>query len=492
VLPFLLVPYPPIMDLPAHAARLFIECNSGDPSISAMYAVRLGIIPNLAIDLINRPLCGLVEPVMAFKLMTVVTLAGLFGAFWAIQRKLLGRPNILLLLVPALSVNLITMMGYLNFLIGVAVLAWMIVLVIGRLEDRLRLIIVGNLGGIILFFSHIFALALGMVVFFGLQLPRAMPRLGEIVGAGLRTLVAFIMPLLLIPLVAAGDNRLDVNFGWKLRPPFAITYTNSDYLLTGLTIWALFMGAAFLVYRRASIRLHPVLTGTVIAVALYVLLLPAKIGDATDVDARVAVMLYMLAICAAVLTAAPDRRREASMTVIVIAGLLVTIHLAMAATTWMRFSREVAEFRAALDVLPRNASVFSVSNTVEQTAPSGVNEKPYTHLVSYATIDRRIFNPLEFTGVGMQPLVAIGRFALLDTPVGMPATIEQALVLDGPLTARQRAQIAIANLSYSIGWSRKFDYVVLYHFGRPVNFFPMRLRPVREGSFFTIFAVRRD
>jgi hypothetical protein len=92
----------------------------------------------------------------------------------------------------------------------------------------------------------------------------------------------------------------------------------------------------------------------------------------------------------------------------------------------------------------------------------------------------------------MQPLSAVGRFGRLDTPAASPATIEQALLLDGPLTARQRKQAAIANLGFAIGWSRKFDYVVLYHFGKRSNFAPALLRPVREGSFFTIFAIRRD
>jgi hypothetical protein len=53
LLPFLLIEHPPIVDFANHAARLSLACNAGDPAVDAMYRYSLGLIPNLAADLIN-------------------------------------------------------------------------------------------------------------------------------------------------------------------------------------------------------------------------------------------------------------------------------------------------------------------------------------------------------------------------------------------------------------------------------------------------------
>jgi len=61
LLPFVLIANPPILDFANHAARLSLACNIHDPAVADMYVYRLGIIPNLAVDLANAPLCGLLR-----------------------------------------------------------------------------------------------------------------------------------------------------------------------------------------------------------------------------------------------------------------------------------------------------------------------------------------------------------------------------------------------------------------------------------------------
>src|SRR5688572_26745254 len=64
---------PLAVDFPNHAARLFIECNIGDPALARMYLVEYSLIPNLAIDLLNQPFCGLVDPMTFLRGTLVLT-----------------------------------------------------------------------------------------------------------------------------------------------------------------------------------------------------------------------------------------------------------------------------------------------------------------------------------------------------------------------------------------------------------------------------------
>jgi len=73
VSPWLLTAYPPIGDLPNHAARLFLECRRGDPQLAAMYVVRPALIPNLSLDLVNLGLCGVLSPIGVVKAVLVAS-----------------------------------------------------------------------------------------------------------------------------------------------------------------------------------------------------------------------------------------------------------------------------------------------------------------------------------------------------------------------------------------------------------------------------------
>ena len=135
VVPFLAVPYPPIVDFANHAARLNLACNGADHAVAAMYRYQLGIIPDLTVDVANLPACGLADSGTVLKLVTAASLALIYVSGWLIQRRLFGAPNTFLLLLPALAFNLVTTMGYINFLSGIAVLCLMASLAIGR-QDR--------------------------------------------------------------------------------------------------------------------------------------------------------------------------------------------------------------------------------------------------------------------------------------------------------------------------------------------------------------------
>jgi hypothetical protein len=113
----------------------------------------------------------------------------------------------------------------------------------------------------------------------------------------------------------------------------------------------------------------------------------------------------------------------------------------------------------------------------------------YSHVTSYLTIERRIFNPLEFTGVGMQPLSVTPQFAAVDSPTGQPYSPAIANRFIDPDKALEK--LAKENeAGFALRWPRNFDFVIFYHFGGAHNFNPALLEDVRDGSFFSILKVK--
>lgn len=484
VIPFVAVAHPPIVDFPNHAARLGLQCAIGDPMVAAMYRFHLGLIPNLAVDLFNAPLCGLVPPPVVLKATIIAALAILYWACWRIQRQLFQAANPFLLFVPAMSLNVVTTIGYINFFFGIAIAIAMIALVLPQRRTR-NMILIGNAGGVLLFFAHIFALAFAVVVFFGWFLKWPLRPRG-VIEAGLRTLAMFALPLALIPFVPREHAELAINYLPKARalyaPFFAHSGTQTILLLVALAV------SFYLLWRHGRILLHPRMRLPLAAVAIYVLLVPSQLQDAVDIDARTSVALAYLLFA----SLAPVRRDVSVTLVAGLAMLWLAAHIVTTVTVWMPFSRQVDELRAALPVLPAQATLLSVTVADEETDRLN-NVAPmvaYSHLASYATTDRRVFNPLEFTGIGMQPLSATGRFAPLDVPASMPLHVTAAAALKSA-DALERYPVLAQQASYAHHWPERFDFVIYYHFGASPNFDPARLQLVRQGSFFSLLRVRR-
>ncbi|HEX6784192.1 MAG TPA: hypothetical protein VF098_06010 [Sphingomicrobium sp.] len=482
LIPFLWFSEPPITDFANHAARLFIACHQSDSAFAAMYQYRIGIIPNLAVDAVNLPFCGLVGSSMLLRLVTAGSLALIYLSGWMIQRKLFGRPNAFLFLVPAIAFNLVTLMGYMNYLAGIAIVCLMVAWAVGGERPLKSLMLVCNIGGLALFFCHIFALVFGMMVFFGLMLTREELTVSGIFRAGVRTLAMFAAPIAMMGFVPTSEHGLRIGYGDKLRafPPLIMSKTFS-MRLCGVGLIA----ALYLAVRNKLAEISPALSLSLAVVGLFVVFGPNQIQQGYDVDVRTLVALAYLG-----LMSLKPLRLEARTTAIVGAAsaVLVGTQLWAAVTIWQPFARQVDEFRSATDVLPAAARVLPLTDVND----SGLVAWPtaYIHVTSYATIDRHIFNPLDFTGVGMQPLVATPAFAPISPGVGAVIYSSEANKLADPTPMTEQAASHYRPYGFALHWPQKFDYVVYYHFGRPKNFNPAALTEVRSGRFFTIFKVK--
>jgi hypothetical protein len=483
LVPFLAVAHPPIVDFANHAARLELACHRDSPLVSAMYDYHLGVIPNLAVDLVNYPLCGRIAPDTVLKLVTVGSLLLIYFSAWLIQRRLFGQANAFLFMLPAMAFNIATTMGYMNYLTGVAVVMLMAALAVGRTNRFQSLLLLCNLGGLIVFFCHVFALAVAILLFFGLFLAGRPLSAKALVDAGWRTVACFALPVALLAFTPSGGHHMAIEYEGKVRTIVALFMAQQNSVgLYGILLAV----PLYLLIRERVVLIDSLFMPALAILAIFILVVPSQISDAVDIDSRTFVALAYLFF--AVLR--PDRRvREMSCALASIAVFFIGLQLWSMVAVWQPFSKQVNEFRSSLGVLPAGARVFPV--TADRDGPQRFAlPMSYSHVTSYATTDRRIFNPLEFTGVGMQPLSVRPAYADIDTPAGQPFSPAAAKKLAVP-DQRTLMRAHKYNVDYALRWPEKFDYVVYYHFGGQPNFDPATLETVRVGSFFSILKVKR-
>jgi hypothetical protein len=482
LLPFVLIAHPPIVDFANHAARLSLACNPDDPAVAAMYRYNFGIIPNLAADLINWPLCGVMGPIAVLKAVITGSLALVYFSGWLIQRKLFGQANAFLLLLPAFAMNIVTSMGYINFLVGAAIACLMVALFVGRERRFGELLTIGNACGLILFFCHIFALALGAVLFLGFMLRDAPRNARGVLAAGMTTAAMFALPLILVPLVPSASEALRIDYIGKGRAVAALFMTqHSNPSIFGMLLFI----PLYLAMRKGWVRLERTMWWPLGTLAAYVTVVPSGLQEAIDIDARTMVALAWLFFASLRIV---DRQREICAVVVASSATLVAFSLLMAALVWQPFSRQVDEFRKLDHLLPAKALVLSVAP--KDPANTIAGSLAYGHITSYATLDRRIFNPMDFTGVGMQPLRATPAFEPYDIPHAMPFDPATAAKLADPTPAFEK-KIKLHKAEFAERWPERFDYVIYYHFGKSANFDPARLEIVARGSYFSILKIKR-
>ena len=481
------------VDYPNHAARLFVECNLGDPVLSRMYTVEYDLIPNLAIDLINRPLCGLVEPLTLVRGAMIATLAGVLVMVWKLHRLLNdGEPNAFVLLAPAMTFNIVTSMGYLNYFIGTflfLVFVWCMLKYRVLERHKALAILLPNLFGAALFLCHVFALALAGVFLFGLRFGVASgrPLLKRTLDAGFMSAASFVVPFLMMLLAQRSGFGFEYAFAAKIRTLWAPMLYSSlsvaaflSFLWFALLFWAL---------REKHVTFAPPLRWSLAMLAVFSLVLPSSLLGATDLDSRSLVSVAYLAISAIGICGAGTRGglsgRNAQVVAAALSVLTIGSQLLVAMPQIQQFERQVAEFRGGLTTMEQGSRLLSITDT-GRLAP--VPRQFYQHLTSYATLDRKIFNPSEFTGKGMQPMSAKLAFACIDAPAGSPLP----LWLASELLQGERARPYLRRkFDYAVLWADRFDYVVYFHYGAANNPFPWLLRAVHRGTFFTIFRVIR-
>jgi len=144
-IPLLLPAVPPLVDLPGHMARYYVELNlAASPNLQRYYDFHWGLIGNLGVDLLIVPMARLFRLELGTKIIMICIPMMLAAGFLAVARELHGRiPPTALFALP-LVYHWPFQFGFANFSLSAALcfLSFALWLRLGRTgRQRLRAII---------------------------------------------------------------------------------------------------------------------------------------------------------------------------------------------------------------------------------------------------------------------------------------------------------------------------------------------------------------
>jgi hypothetical protein len=428
----------------------------------------------------------------------VLILSGTF----ALNRQLHGRWSILPLAAFALLYNYVFLVGTMNYVTGIGLSLWALVVWIAlRARHLLLRLTVSAAFVTALFFCHLYALGaygLGLLAFelHRLWFPpsptfprrhgrvgRAAARLIDFAAAGLPFLP--VLPLLMMS--PTWGLRSEISWEWagKIDGLLYIINVYSGAVASLLAaVMAIVVG--FALYHRA-LRFHPFgFVLLAVGTAMYAAL-PRVAFDTYMADQRLPISLaFMVIACAQLDLRRLDLRRLGLRHILVRQGAVAVLFLPLAVrvlevqTVWAALSPGAALFRESVDRIDRGAKVM-----VAYADPDGgddVRNLGLVHAACLAVIERSALVTTVFTVVGKQILHVRADYRdRVDTQDGTPPTIDSVLRI-----AEQDA----SGDDYWRRWSTDYDYLyVLFTDARYKNPDPAQLTPVFIGDKFMLYRI---
>lgn len=464
-LPLLLAPQLPLVDMPAHLARLVIidQLLNGGP-LASFYEFAPGLVPNLLFDGAGWLLLQIVPVEPAGAIYLILALATqLFGTV-LLHRSLHGHCGYWPLAAALLLYNLLFFYGYLSYLAGVGLTLLSLALWIS-LRDRplLLRLAAGSIAAVALFLAHIVPLIVYAAAIAGYELQRAIGHrqrpmaafAGLFVGA-----TQFAVPAILFlrqtPTAGlAGEAiayRPDAKLGGILATPTAGVEGIDIAVL--MAIGAVALLAPF----ACRIRFAAPFAGAFACILLAFALMPWAIGPAVNLDVRMPLAVMLIAIAATDVKMKPGRAGLGAGLVATVAAVLLARTLSVGAQA-ASFAPRFDAYRSAFQGLPQGAILFTAVDDrcprplaaeggcdgTHSPRPASVMaaagrllypeiyrtrlEMP-RHIAALASIDRGVFVPQVFATRGLQPIAV--RKAL--EPL-------RALQGENPMVVRTNAEI---------------------------------------------------
>ena len=509
--PLLAAKVPPLVDYPNHLSRLHILSEwANDPLLQRNYVVDWAPAPNLAMEFLILPLSRVMSVFDAGRIYIAACIVLFVVGTLLLRRVVYGRVGLMPVVVFPFIFHHALYFGFLSFVFAgglflIALAAWI------ALRDRgtvLRLCVFVPVC-LVLYFSHVFALAMYGVAVFGYEIWRLRERspitLSSLVGAGTIFAAQFALPMALFIVWqqsgggSEGTESLNTYGTMRQRVVslaapvlFDGSVNNIRFVIAG----ALGMVAIYVVsvLRRRQgkpfVEFTPTLHGPLIALCIAAILVPREMNGVWGVDFRIPPFIICL-IVASLRVDLSDSRWIRPAVAFGVIGLFM-FRTTTIALDWSERDRDFNEFLAASAKIERGARIFSIENL--QDVPRHMFPfiyRQYWHMPAMASIERSTFFPLLFTGHTM--VRASDRTAPIDTQVGLP--VARAMLArsatPGQSPWRQGQVIKQYFRAYWIDWPRHFDYLVAIRFGNERNPCPRHLSRVVRGSYFDIYRVLR-
>ncbi len=489
--PLLWARIPPLVDYPAHLARVSILAA---PGASQSYVAHWRLIPNLAMDLVVPALSALIGLEPAGRLFVAVTMILPLVATALLHRALFGRVGLWPLASLLFLYNFALFFGFLGFLfsLGLALLGFAGWVASGQWRPVPRIALFG-LFALVLFVGHLFAFGIyGLLVgsYEGGQLLAA--RSFSLRAIGRRAVLALqFVPAIAVWLthLAAGKPHTlaygDLSF--KLNALIA----PMNFRVVGLSL-APVVGLLFiLAWRFRLLRGAPSMRWPILAVIAVAIIMPDLLYGSYWADIRLPITLAFLAVAS---TEPQLKRAWIGRVVALLILALVGARVAAVTLVWQNQDQRYSEFRTITQALPRGARLLVARTEMPENygridgVPdwfAEVNFRVFYHISDLAIIDRDAFIPT--LGLQLAPVDPAPRNAEINGYSHLP--ISWATLAEGITRPVSDPDDEDAGNYYWADWPHRYDYVLMFDFGAHDNPLPDRLQPVAQGSYFTYYKV---
>jgi hypothetical protein len=417
-LPVLITATPPVVDYPNHLGRAHILASwHHNELFQKVFVLDSLLLPNVLSDILLTALSGWIGTLAAGQvvllLVLVLTIVGAFALNAAATKQLSAWP----LLVALFLYNEIFFWGFLNYLLGVAILLWGCAawLLLEQQSRRGQLAAVASFALLILF-SHLIAFGLFVVAIAVLEMETAWHRRQEGARKILVRMAGAAMafaPALLLHFVTSPTRNL----------PLALQYDQHDLLFSKLSSFTrilssgntaldlvILSGAVLIVlvaFLRRSVSLEPRLAAVAAAFVLLVLVMPHEAMGSFLLDKRIAVPSVML-----FLAALRPRKVYGRLGAPGVAAVLILLALRSGGVMldWQATGRDYAATITEIRHLPEGGLVIPVSSWPASDDPTWFRtttraSSKREHVAIYATILRGSVVPNIFARRGQNPVV---------------------------------------------------------------------------------------
>jgi hypothetical protein len=267
----------------------------------------------------------------------------------------------------------------------------------------------------------------------------------------------------------------------RLSSPVQFTFDQPAWLLLAVLIVFLANGI-----HAGRVSFHPRMKLVLLVLLLACVLAPEWAMGGWGVDLRLPAVLGTLAFASVELRFAP----RIELTLAAVAMLVAAWQSAALAGNWLYYDRRFAEFRVADRILKPGAKLLTV---LDGDAIGLASDQPYWHMAEYAIIDRAAFTPLLFATRGQHVIEltpTVAAIAATSAQEGSPPDISE---LDDLANGNTRDDPDIREVfPYLLRFQCHFDAAVVIHLGGQRSPVPDTLLPTHEGTFFSLYRVRRD
>ncbi len=461
--PFLLVATPPLVDLPGHMGRYFVQLNlARSPLLQRDWAFHWRLSGNLGIDLLIGPLSQLLGLERAVWLIAAtlppLMIWGLARISWAIH----GRISPFMLAATPFVFAYPFQFGFLNDWLSTALALHAFASWVGASSwGAWRRALVFAPAAALIWLCHVYGWAILLVLAGAWELERAWtarpsqwPAMTARISARLWPIG---LPILLVVLWRHGESGGGGTanfFNPFLKLEGLVFVLRDQNMLVDLASLIFASGLIYFMVRQRQVRIEPGLALAAWLFALLAALLPFSLFGSDMADTRLIPVAFMIALTSGKprLEAWRPARTAGALALILFLG-----RLALMAQGFMDYDRDFRQHLQALDHVPQGASI-----AVLRPARCAVSARTWRtsrldHLDSLAIVRRSAFVNSQWSIPGAQslePLHATGTDFNADPSEVVRRPLNCAL----PLTPQYLARLkALPRAKFDYLWLLDFD-----------------------------------